>query len=110
MTNGSETAPIAVRLEDKIEFVTDGIVSKTLVEEDFGEVEVFCMSGGKAMSEHTASRNAAVHFLKGHARMKLGDTWHDALPGSWFLMPAGLPHALEALEDTVFMLTLFGPG
>jgi quercetin dioxygenase-like cupin family protein len=100
--------PVAARLEEKIEFVTDGIVSKTLAEGDFGEVEVFCMSAGKEMSEHTSSRNAAVHCLQGRGRIKLGDAWHDLVPNAWFFMPAELPHALEAQENTVFVLTLFG--
>ncbi|MDO8682592.1 MAG: cupin domain-containing protein [Armatimonadota bacterium] len=108
MAEQKELAPIAAKLEEKIEFVTDGIVSKTLVEEDFGEVGVFCMSAGQVLSEHTASRNAVVHFIQGKGRIKLADQWHDALPGSWFFMPSGLPHALEAKENTVFVLTLFG--
>ena len=104
----SKQGSVAVRLEEKVEFVTDGIVSKTLVEGDFGEVEMFCMSKGKDMSEHTASRNAVVHFIKGKGRIKLAEEWHEAGPNSWFFMPAGLPHALEAVEDMVFVLTLFG--
>ena len=103
-----EEKPVVAQLEDKIEFVTDGVVSRTLVEGDFGEVEVFCMSKGKEMSEHTASRNAVVHFIRGRGRIKLVDKWHEAGPNSWFFMPAGLPHALEATEDMVFVLTLFG--
>jgi quercetin dioxygenase-like cupin family protein len=103
-----EQGAVAVRLDEKIEFVTDGIVSKTLAEGDFGEVEVFCISAGQALSEHTASRNAAIHFIKGKGRIKLGDEWHDAVPGSWVFMPAQLPHALEAQEPLVFVLTLFG--
>ncbi|MDO8585796.1 MAG: cupin domain-containing protein [Armatimonadota bacterium] len=106
----TETGPVALRLDEKIEFVTDGIVSKTLAEGDFGEVEIFCVSAGQALSEHTASRAAALHFIKGRGRFKLGDEWHDALPGSWFFMPPGLPHALEAQDGLVFVLTLFGPG
>ena len=105
-----QQGPVAERLDEKIEFVTGGIVSKELVEGDFGEVGLYCMSAGKVMSEHTSSRNAVVHYIKGKGRIKLGDQWHDAEPGSWFFMPAGLLHALEAREDTVFLLTLFGPG
>lgn len=100
--------PVAARLEEKVEFVTDGIVSKTLAEGDFGEVEVFCMSAGQVMSEHTSSRNAAVHCLQGRGRIKLGAEWYDLLPNTWFFMPANLPHALEAQENLVFVLTLFG--
>lgn len=107
MTDNTQN-PVAVRLEDKIEFVKEGIVSKTLAEGDFGEVEVFCISKGEALSEHTASRNAVVHFIKGKARIMLGKEWHEAGPNSWFFMPANLPHALEAVEDMVFVLTLFG--
>lgn len=101
---------VATQLDDKIEFVTDGIVSKTLAEGDLGEVEMFCISSGQALSEHTAGRNAAIHFIQGKGRIKLADQWHDATPGFWVFMPAGLPHALEAQEDLVFVLTLFGAG
>ena len=108
MTDKQEA--VAAKLDEKIEFVTDGIVSKTLAEGDFGEVEIFCISSGQALSEHTASRNAAIHFVQGRGRIKLGADWHDALPGTWVFMPAGLPHALESLENLVFVLTLFGSG
>jgi quercetin dioxygenase-like cupin family protein len=101
---------VAARLEDKIEFVSDGIVSKTLAEGDFGECELFCISSGQALSEHTASRNAAIHFVQGSGRIKLAEEWHDAVPGTWVFMPAGLPHALESKDNLVFVLTLFGPG
>src|SRR5262245_60141710 len=106
----TEQGTVAVQLADKIEFVSDGIVSKTLAEGDFGETELFCISAGQTLSEHTASRNAAVHFIQGRGRIKLADEWHDAIPGTWVFMPAGLPHALEAQEGLVFVLTLFGLG
>ena len=63
---------------------------------------------GEKLSKHTASRDAAILVLRGEADFQLGDQWHHVKSGDWFFMEAGLPHAITAASDLVFMLTLFG--
>ena len=93
---------------DLIEFPKEGILSKTISETASGEVDVFMLPKGAKISEHTSSRDAAVLILRGQADFMLGAEPHRVKPGDWFLMEAGLPHALTAVEDLVFLLTLFG--
>jgi len=90
-----------------IEFARDGIVSKTVLNETDKEVSLFCMSAGQALSSHTSSFPAIIHVLRGKGQVTLANKKYEAKPNAWFYMPAKLPHAIQATEDLVFLLTLF---
>lgn len=98
---------IVANLVEKAEFASEGIVSKTLVEEKFTKVILFGFAAGQSLSEHTSSMPAIIHILSGKGRVMLGETWHEAGPGSWYFMPPQLNHAIEAEENTVMLLTMF---
>lgn len=95
-------------LFDLIEFPKEGILSKTISEKPSGEADIFMLPKGGKISSHTSSRDAAVQILRGEARWQLGEEWLQVKPGDWFFMEAGLPHAIDAMDDLVFLLTLFG--
>lgn len=95
-------------LYDLIEFPKEGILSKTVHETATGEADLFMLPKGAKISAHTSSRDASVLVLKGEAEFQLGETWHNVKAGDWFFMEAGLVHALSAVEDFAFVLTLFG--
>lgn len=97
-------------LNDMIEFPKQGILSKTIHEGPSGEADLFMLPKGEKISAHTSARDAAVLILQGEADFMLGEQWHRVKVGDWFLMDAGLIHALTAVEDLVFLLTLFGAG
>jgi quercetin dioxygenase-like cupin family protein len=94
-------------LDAMIEFASDGIVSKTVVDEPRTKVVLFAMETGQSLSEHTASMPASIHVLQGTASLLLGTERHDAPPGTWVYMPAHLNHAVDAVDNVVFLLTLF---
>jgi quercetin dioxygenase-like cupin family protein len=91
-----------------IQVPKEGILSKTVAEKPSGEVDLFMLPKGEKLSRHTASRDAAILVLRGEAEFQLGEQWHHVKAGDWFFMEAGLPHAITASSDLVFMLTLFG--
>jgi quercetin dioxygenase-like cupin family protein len=93
-------------LDAMVEFASDGIVSKTVVDEPRTKVVLFAMETGQSLSEHTASMPATIHILQGRASLLLGGERHDAPPGTWIYMPANLNHAVDAVENVVFLLTL----
>jgi len=98
---------LSINLEDMVEFAKDGIVSKTLVKAVGREVSLFCMSAGQTISTHTSSFPAIIHVLQGKGEVALADQKYDAKSNSWFYMPANLPHAIQATDRLVFLLTLF---
>jgi len=96
-----------IDLEDMIEFARDGIVSKTVAKKPGSEVSLFCMSTGQELSTHSASFPAIIHVLKGKGQITLGSQSYEAKPNTWFYMPKGIPHSVQATENLVFLLTLF---
>jgi quercetin dioxygenase-like cupin family protein len=97
-------------LDDMVEFAKDGIVSKTIVDEGPTKVVLFSFAQGQSLSEHTAGVPASIHVLHGRASVLLGDERYEAKPGSYIHMPANLRHAVDALENMVFLLTLHRGG
>ncbi len=92
---------------EKAEFASDGIVSKTLLEENFSKVILFGFAAGQSLSEHTSSMPAIIHILSGKGKVLLGETWYDAGPGSWYFMPPQMIHAINAEENMVMLLTMY---
>jgi quercetin dioxygenase-like cupin family protein len=84
----------------------DGILSRTLYNDDRVKAVVFAFSAGQELSEHTASMPAIIHILKGEARLTLGDDAIDACAGTWVHMPAQLAHSLQARAPVVMLLLL----
>lgn len=84
----------------------DGILSRTLYQDDHLKVVVFGFGAGQELSEHTASRPAVIHFVQGEATLTLGDDTLEGKPGTWAHMPAGLRHSIRATTPTVMLLLL----
>jgi len=101
------TKSVYADLESMMEFAKDGIVSKTLVKTSDKEISLFCMSAGQSISSHKSSFPAIIHVLHGSGEVTLGNKMYQAKSNAWFYMPAQLPHAIEATDHMVFLLTLF---
>jgi len=96
-------------LEDlarEVEPPRDGTLSRTLLNDDRNKVVLFGFGAGQELSEHTATMPAVLQFISGEASLKLGSDWHDARPGSFVHMPAGLPHAIRTKTPTIMLLIL----
>lgn len=101
--------PLVVNLERMAEFAQNGIVSKTIVDEQYAKTVLFCMATGQSLSEHTVSVPAAIHILAGHGQVTLGEEQHEAKAGVWIHMPAETRHAVQSDYNLVFLLTLYKP-
>lgn len=98
--------PVVAQLDSSFQFAERGIVSKTLHESPAVKILLMCFEPGQSLSEHAAPFEAVIHVLLGSAEVKLGTETFDAKPGSLYVMPAGLPHAVMAKERFVFLLTM----
>ena len=83
-----------------------GILSRTLFSDDRLKVVLFGFAQGEELSEHTASMPAVLHFLRGEAKLTLGDDTVEAKPGTWVHMPKGLRHSIQAKTPGVMLLLL----
>ena len=91
---------------DMIEMPKEGILSVSVVDNEFFKVVLFMMPAGQYLSPHTSTMPATVGVAKGLADFTLGDEVHEVKPGDYFFMPPNFNHAIKAKEDFVFLLTL----
>lgn len=94
------------RPDSIIEYQEGAVVSRTLVNTASGTVTVFAFDGGQGLSEHTAPFDALVHVLEGAADVRIGGVSHVLEAGECIMMPAGVPHALKAVERFKMQLTM----
>lgn len=98
---------------DLVAYAEGSVVSRALINRDTGSVTVFAFDKGESLSEHSAPFDALVHVLDGEAEIKLGGVAHRVKAGQMILMPAGVPHAVMAVERfkmTLFLARAKGPG
>jgi quercetin dioxygenase-like cupin family protein len=99
--------PIVADLHELVEVADQGIVSKTVVENEHHKLVHFTFAPGQELSEHTASVPAVIQVIEGNGRVVLGGVTHEAVPGKLFYMPAELKHAVTADGRLVILLTMF---
>ena len=84
----------------------DGILSRTIHNDERVKAVLFGFGAGQELSEHTASMPAVLQFLSGEATLTLGDDTLEARPGTFAHMPAGLRHAIRAKTPPIMLLLL----
>jgi len=87
-------------------YADGSIVSRTLAENAAGTVTLFAFDKGQNLSEHTAPFDALVHVLDGEAALTIGGKPVRAAAGQLVLMPANVPHAVQATARFKMLLTL----
>ena len=93
-------------LAAEVEPPEDGILTRTLFDDDNVKAVIFGFSSGQELSEHTASMPAILHFLQGDATVTLAADTIQARPGTWVHMPAHLKHSVNTSSPVVMLLLL----
>ena len=89
-----------------IEYSKDSIVSKTILDKSAGTITLFAFDKGQRLSEHTAPYDAVVQILDGKAQVTIGGEDMKVSAGQIIIMPAGVPHAVNAEEKFKMLLTM----
>lgn len=86
------------------------IVSRTLVQNRSVSLTLFAFDTNEEISSHESKGDALVQVLDGKAKISIGDGVYFLSAGETVVMPAGVPHALEAVEPFKMLLTVIFPG
>ncbi len=95
-----------IDLAKEVEPPEDGILTRTLFNDDDVKTVIFGFGQGEELSEHTASMPAILHFISGEATLTLGDDTVEAQPGTWIHMPPELKHSVQTKRPVVMLLLL----
>jgi quercetin dioxygenase-like cupin family protein len=97
----------ALALKDEVLYVEKQVVSKTLVQTSNVSITLFAIDKGEEISTHSTPGDALVYVTEGQVTITIGDN-EPALvsQGEMILMPANIPHGLEATEKFKMMLVI----
>ncbi len=93
-------------LADLVDYATDSIVSKTIIDKPVGTITLFAFDKGQKLSEHTAPYDAVVQIVDGNGRLTIGGKEMNVSTGQVIIMPANVPHAVAADEKFKMLLTM----
>ena len=85
------------------------VVSKTLAQNQAVSVTLFAFAKGEEISAHDSTGDAFVHVLEGTGKFTVGGKEHICKAGDVLVMPAKIPHAVYAVEDFKWILTVVFP-
>jgi quercetin dioxygenase-like cupin family protein len=91
-------------MSDQVSYQPGSVVSRTLLDKKIGTLTLFAFDAGQGLSEHTAPFDAVVQVIDGTAAVAIDGTVHQVQAGEMIIMPANLPHALQA--ETPFKMLL----
>jgi len=102
----SQSYTHVIDLAKEVSIPPNGIVSRTLQNDESSKVLVFGFAQGQELSAHTAPMPAVLYFLSGEAELNLGGDKLAAGAGTLVHMQPRLEHAVRAKTDVVMLLIL----
>jgi quercetin dioxygenase-like cupin family protein len=101
----------AAVLRDQVAYQDGSVVSRKIMGGRGGNVTVFAFASGEGLTEHTSPYDALVVILEGEAAIRVGGQEHTVAEGQSIILPATVPHALDAREPFKMMLVMIrDPG
>jgi quercetin dioxygenase-like cupin family protein len=91
---------------ESIDYSDGGIVSKTVLKKQTGNISLFSFAKGEALSEHTAPFDAMITVVDGRGEVVIGGKSFILTTGQSIIMPANITHAVNAVEKFKMVLTM----
>lgn len=94
------------KFNDSVDYSADGIVSKRVLDRPVGTVTLFSFDKGQRLSTHSAPFDAMVQVIEGTAEITINEVKYSLGKDDSIIMPAGIPHAVNATEKFKMILTM----
>ena len=96
----------AVSLAGLVEVAPGKIVSRTFVQRPEMTITLFSFAAGEGVSTHSAPGDAMLYVLEGQAKVTIGGKPMTVNTGEVVVMPANIPHGVDAEQDFKMLLTV----
>lgn len=85
----------------------DGTKAQAVYRDGSQRVVAIGMAAGSSLAEHAAPGPVNIHVALGRVAFRHAEGQvDDAEAGTWFHLPAGMVHAVEAHEPSLLVVTL----
>lgn len=91
---------------ESVDYSEGGIVSKTVLKKQTGNISLFSFDKGEALSEHTAPFDALIQIVDGRGEVIIGGESFLLEAGQSIIMPANITHAVNAVDKFKMVLTM----
>jgi quercetin dioxygenase-like cupin family protein len=106
MENKSFETARVFDLKNEVEYSTNGIISKRVLDKQVGNISLFSFDKEQRLSEHTAPFDAFIQVIEGKAEILIDGKPYQLEAGNSIIMPANIPHAVNAVEKFKMLLTM----
>lgn len=96
----------AHHLANSVSYADGAIVSKIISKNDAGNLTLFSFDKGQNLSEHTAPFDAIIQVVEGIAKVTINGKAFNVSEGELIIMPANIPHAVDAIEKFKMLLIM----
>ena len=84
--------------------------AKTLVKYDGLRIVLIALKARSTIPEHHTEGQISIQTIVGHIQVRAEGRSFELRPGRLLALAQGLPHNVEALEESAFLLTIAWPG
>lgn len=95
-----------IKLEEAMQ--RNGHSARTLVKYPNFRIVLIAMKKGTHIPKHNADRELSIQVLQGHVRLHIARRAVDLAAGHLVALDQGLPHDVEAMEESAFLLSISG--
>ncbi len=96
----------AIPMAGMVDVQPGAVVSRTVISKKAGTVTLFAFDKGQGLSTHSAPYDAMVWILEGAVKITIDGKPLRAKAGDMVIMPANLPHALQATQPFKMALVM----
>jgi len=93
-------------IAELVDYEEGRVVSRTLAQNKCVSITLFAFDVGEGLSTHSAPGDAMVQVLDGEATINIGGEELIAKAGEVVVMPADVPHSLDARKPFKMLLTV----
>lgn len=95
-----------VNLPSALQYQPKSVISRVLLKNAGGTITLFAFDQGEGLSEHKTPYDAFVTLIEGEAKIRIADQEHHLKTGDSLVLPADIPHAVDAPTQFKMLLTM----
>jgi len=105
--DGEKSGACLFEVISRVDYAPNSIVSSTVADNDAGTMTVFAFDTGQRLSTHSAPYDAHAYVLDGEALITVDNEPYTVAAGQMIVMPANVPHSVEAARRFKMLLVMF---
>jgi quercetin dioxygenase-like cupin family protein len=95
-----------VNLLEALNYQDKSVISSVLLKNSGGTITLFAFDEGEGLSEHKTPYDAFLNVVEGSARIRIAERDHSLNAGDSIVLPANIPHAVDALTKFKMLLVM----